>query len=126
MTDQRTLRRPAHSRLPAKADNLPILSDDDIEIMLCNDPGMSDVEITKDMSPAQRRAFSQSLDRMIDAGRVTAVRFTCNAPHLQTRFRYYATAKGRIEVVAQDGISYAYVHDPLGAWDAAMEEARKN
>jgi hypothetical protein len=120
MTDRR---RP---RVQPEADTLPILSDDEIEVMLWNDPGMSDDEITKCMSPAQRRAFSQSLDRMIDAGRVTAVRFTCNAPFLQTRFRYFATAKGRIEVVGQDGISYAYVHDPLGTWDEAMRKAQED
>ncbi len=113
-----------HPEIESKDEIMNLLTDAQIELMLWNEPGMSDVEMMESMSPTQKRAFDQSLQRMIATGRITAVRFTSNPPHFRTCFRYFATAKGRVEIVAQNGMSYAYVHDPLGTWNEAMNEAR--
>lgn len=126
MNETTTRRTPAPRRRAEPEPCGPLIGADDLIDMLMNRPGMSDKELQADMDAGQMRNLSHLISRLVDEGRVTTVRFTENAPHLRTTFRYFATEHGQIEIVARDSISYAYVHDPLGAWRKAMDEAIEN
>jgi hypothetical protein len=90
---------------------------------LADMPGATDRAMRSGMSPEQERALHQAIQRLIFERRIACVRWTSNAPILRTNFFYFSTGHGRLEVVADDGISFAFEHDPLGTYRDAMEAA---
>lgn len=122
MTDA-PMRRGPRPRTPAPETDKPLMTADELEILLWNSPGLSSAEITEGMDAAQLHHFNQLVDEMVQDSRIGVVRFTTNAPMLRTTYRYFAMTKGRVEIVASDGFSMSHVHDPLGTWQAAMDKA---